>query len=110
MRELKFRAWDKSTNTMSAPFCIFDADIHIYRDWELMQYTGLKDKKGMEIYEGYVVRISDNHIEVMNWVGDGDWMGDKQPLVGFVHHSAIYKRPIEVIGNIYENPELLTNN
>lgn len=76
-------------------------------DYDIQEFTGLKDKNGKEIYEGDIVRISDDLIEVMEWVGDGDWMGEKQPLVGFVHHQSIYKKPIEVIGNIYENPELV---
>lgn len=77
------------------------------RGWVWLQFTGLLDKNGKEIYEGDIVRISDDFIEIMEWVGDGDWMGEKQPLVGFVHHQSIYKKPIEVIGNIYENPELV---
>jgi uncharacterized phage protein (TIGR01671 family) len=129
-REIKFRAWTNKDKCWCGAFSVHKSGLFTemtgarmengtcvaYADWidlskqdelVLMQYTGLKDKNGKEIYEGDVVRISKDHTEVMNWVGDGDWMGDKQPLVGFVHHSAIYKRPIEIIGNIYENPELL---
>lgn len=78
-----------------------------FDDCEIMQSTGLFDKNGKEIYEADIVCIDQGLIEVIKWLGDGDWMADKQPLVGFVNHGSIYKKPIEVIGNIYENPDLL---
>jgi uncharacterized phage protein (TIGR01671 family) len=69
----------------------------------LMQYTGLKDKNGKEIHEGDIVKpfLRDDKLEVVK-----------------IHH-AIYCEPFhyydspedfEVIGNIYENPELLSPN
>ena len=115
MREIKFRAWDKENKVMQTPFDLSSNPKYWckkLKDFPLMQYTGLKDKNGKEIYEGDIIKIfgsSPNHIEEIEWVDNGDWMGDKQPLVGFIHHSAIYKQPIEVIGNIYETPELLDN-
>lgn len=78
--------------------------------YNLMQYTGLKDKNGREIYEGDIVRIGDELVEEVKWIAEGDWLADKQPMVGFVSHGTIYKgSPVEVIGNIYENPELLND-
>ena len=73
----------------------------------LMQYTGLKDKNGKEIYEGDVVQLVDD----MRWqvVYDAPcfWLGDKEGKVDdSMRDSPIYK----IIGNIYENPELLNNN
>jgi len=115
MREIKFRCWDKNTNKMSVSetleSIILGAEtFNQYGDLELMQFTGLLDKSGKEIYEGDIVRISDDHIEEVKWVDETNWVGEKCPVNGFVNHSSIYKKPIEVIGNIYENKELLEDN
>lgn len=75
-------------------------------DIELMQYTGIKDKNGVEIYEGDII-ICKYDPEIMmevKWVDEGfrtlgKYNGDN--YVGYVKNSA------EVFGNIYENPELL---
>jgi len=69
MREIKFRAWDRGNGKMSIPFKIGDRYITFsdHRDYvhlwqhiphiEIMQYTGLKDKNGKEIYEGDIIEL-----------------------------------------------------
>jgi uncharacterized phage protein (TIGR01671 family) len=74
---------------------------------ELMQYTGLKDKKGKEIYEGDIITVNDSNgkkvICVVEWEHSG-W-GKRSINYG----QAIWERwnEYQVIGNIHENPELL---
>ena len=74
----------------------------------LMQYTGLKDRDEVEIYEGDIVRVNRNFTGVCEF--------DPNPFCGFGYWRQDGKRERwyacyedhEVIGNIYENPELLT--
>jgi uncharacterized phage protein (TIGR01671 family) len=67
------------------------------------QYTGLKDKNGTEIYEGDIIFRQDE-------VGRIEFSEDGSFLIRFPHHLARMNAtwgPIEVIGNIHDNPELL---
>jgi len=69
-----------------------------YIEW--MQFTGLLDKHGKEIYEGDILKTSTGNCLVI-WDDDGLWgFDDRHPL----YFSGINQR--EVIGNIYENKEL----
>ena len=74
--------------------------------FELMQYTGLKDKNGLtEIYEGDILRCSEtghSYQADVRWVENGFWLVDERGQ----SHMPIEKYR-EVIGNIYENIELL---
>jgi hypothetical protein len=118
VREIKFRAWWKSQekildwgdvrrNLNIAVIAEAGEDV----DYELMQYTGLKDKNGREIYEGDIVRVrqpwNTNIPEIVDEVvcnGPTDWSWGP---FGNIFQALTYDDDTEVIGNIYENSELL---
>lgn len=134
MREIKFRAWDTVNKVWrdieeliigknNAVVAIKDTNGNIYQVHEgqivLMQYTGLKDKNGEEIYEGDFIRrfIEDEKAEkqreqVFEIVWNNEY-AEFEPLFHETGWRPVLKYVLEsdcdVIGNIYENPELLKN-
>ena len=124
MREIKFRCWDRFKQRWSN-YKINDSTVYFmdkntgvwygsynkrYKDFNLMQYTGLKDKNNKEIYEGDIVKLRNNHgIGVVKYYDEwGAFVVEyikPRPLA--VLGMNYYKEDIEIIGNIYENPELL---
>ena len=116
MRELKFRIWDTSIKRWIRTqdndsvcsgawgvFCYLQDRFENKTSSEVIQqYTGLKDKNGKEIYEGDIIRNPDNQkeITIVEW-------GEKE---GCWENTVFAMRPIfswwEIIGNIFENPEL----
>ena len=107
MRDIKFRAYDTETKEMSYDF-LDNAwlKVAIHSPYvELMQYTGLKDRNGREIYEGDIVQHREEngtieyHSETAMFVVEFDtWITDFDHINGC---------DLEVIGNVYANPELL---
>lgn len=111
MREIKFRAWNVATKTMVdlkkiTPLALdIDTDglfIPFSNGLLLMQFTGLKDKTGKEIYEGDIVKLNDRFIDIV--VFEASQFCTKEPQATNVLSEW---GGIEVLGNIYENPELL---
>lgn len=112
MREIKFRAWNKSNVMMmdvekysfKTNQVYFDSER--WEEFELMQYTGLKDKNGKEIYEGDIVKTNCGVHEVI--FIDGGYCLDTGVLATDLYRLIDSAgNHIEVIGNIYENHELL---
>jgi len=106
MREIKFRAWDKKKKRMYYPQLLWHNDFIMManvgmKEGELMQFTGLKDKNGKEIYSDFIINAPGHCGVAVVKEGRAAWM------VGGWYLGQIDEADIEVIGNIYENPELL---
>lgn len=140
MREIKFRAWNKTEKQMcNSQYLHIQLDgelelMHYEREngysdnvsykFILMQYTGLKDKNGKEIYEGDLLKFTeidedsafgreDTDVVEVKWIDDiaqyrAVFKSGRRTELHFVIQPPIIIY-CEVIGNIYENPELLTN-
>ena len=116
MRTIKFRIWNKFLEKMSEPkkLCI-DAELNAFyidkpphHDFELMQFTGLEDKNAKEIYEGDIViakETIDYNFKII--FKEGMFIGFNEKCEDFDTIYAQNFESFEVIGNIYENPELL---
>lgn len=97
---------------------MFDWNRNDWKDAVLMQYTGLKDKNGKEIYEGDVLGYGDTYEVVWNetdkFVEGTGWCVKRIELNKYGKHDYSHLWSMttlpEVIGNIYENPELLQDN
>lgn len=119
MREIKFRAWDKVNKVMitSKHYSImFNGEVHPssnkHQEWEIdqfipLQYIGLKDKKGKEICEGDIVRTplyGQRDCEVVFMKCGFYLLLDTGIGTNLYEPSSV---SMEIIGNIYETPELI---
>ena len=131
-REIKFRAWDKESKLFENPI----NDYHTFQWYQkdrfvLMQFTGLHDKNGKEIYEGDLIKVLDrdwpsqltefpemNHQQYLDHISsicEVRYVKDGFRLIQLKGRGYYYdnvgrengRDVFEIIGNIYENPELL---
>lgn len=116
MREIMFRGWHKKHKIMRILGILnfldssFLPDYSFAQGWEqedviLMQFTGLKDKNGKEIYEGDLLK----EIDQFGRIYEAVWYDNGWSLTIEPYHNRHFKDAftMEVIGNIYENPDLV---
>lgn len=111
-REIKFRAWNPKSKTMweNVGYHPHQAEKHDdgsmtiapFLECPIMQYTGLKDKNGKEIYEGDIVQTPLESVGVVTWHDCGLQLIFSNPGLGVKILSSQ-----EIIGNIHEHPHLL---
>lgn len=141
MREIKFRAWDKKEKLMffidkpnyGCEYQVWEFKVDFRQneeienrlrwyvesdDWEIMQYTGLKDKNGKEIYEGDIIieEIVNNSLKTEKETKIVFWFKsqscfklkslDNKNHYWLLNFGGSLQPVYEIIGNIYENPEL----
>lgn len=135
MREIKFRAWDHqekkmfNVDVLAISKCGWDCPDHGYRGVSLafqpsikvMQFTGLRDKNGNDIYENDLCADGESIIQVV-WSDKHQWGGKivktdyalsrnlTFPLWQWDNCEKNGNRSLEVIGNVFQNPELLETN
>lgn len=141
-RKIKFRYWNGVTNQMvnnpPMPYKKGWTVEQLFSDrgWVWMQFTGLTDRNGKEIYEGDILRIEHpkngekncyaevfweqsevrydhekNYAELNGYVQWGGWRHRTKHEWNYaLHYDGIGGGNFEVIGNIYENPELINPN
>ena len=118
MREVKFKAFIKQLKWLVPVTDIYfrheviecdltgngDTSVFTYEEVELMQYTGLKDKNGVEIYEGDIILSYNEFGEGFEQLSVVEYDVSTGQLKGIDIKYIAYE---EVIGNIYKNPVLI---
>jgi hypothetical protein len=115
-RDLKFRAWDGGEMWQSGEYTSLETFFRLHDDDKIMQWTGLVDKTGRDIYEGDILASTGGHTRLVSFQADKGsfcmahlnqlnlpWANPWQPM----QQEYLNEFKHEVIGNVFENPELI---
>ena len=124
MKEFKMKAWLKKENKMVSIIGIdlnyqyirytddgnlFKDDYKIaeFKDIELLQFTGVKDKAGQEVYEADVIKFNDGIDDTYGLISYDDEDGTyRVSYENITEHLSEREGDFEIVGNIFENPDL----
>ena len=124
MKELKIKAWLKKEKKMVSIIGIdfnyeyiryteddnlFNSDYKVaeFKDIELLQFTGLKDNGGQELYEADVIRFNDGIDDIFGLISYDDEDGAyRVSYENITEHLLEREGDFEIVGNIFENPDL----
>ena len=112
MRVIEFRAWDTEFEEFVNPqYSLLGLNIK----YIFMQYTGLKDKNSVKIFEGDIISVFDYDTEFLgsaevcfkDFSWSVKWLESSEECIMPFYETFCDEKTIKVIGNIYENPELI---
>lgn len=124
MKEFKMKAWLKKENKMVAIIGIDlnyqyirytddgnlfkdDYKIAVFKDIELLQFTGTKDKAGQELYEADVILFNDGIDDIYGLISYDDDEGTyRVSYENITEYLSEREGDFEIVGNIFENPQL----
>ncbi len=115
MREIKFRAWEHNSKKMYYDLAYITMNGLVMSlnperpliNTELMQFTGLHDRNGVEIYERDILKDDKGKIYKIVWGNDLLWLAITNEKSCNCYCPRGVSKRAEVVGNIHENPELL---